>query len=569
MLADADLVIRYLNSSLRDLLREAESELKRELPGFDMARLVGSNIDIFHKTPSHQQNLLSKLTKPHRATIRIGTRSFDLHVCPLKEKGTTTGFVVEWSDAEARLLASDYGAQIAAIGRSQAMIEFTPDGTIVAANENFLKVIGYELAEIVGKHHSLFVDRAETATEAYRDFWKGLREGHEMTGEYRRIGKGGREIWVQGSYAPIYDAAGKVAKVVKFAIDVTARRNAVSEVGAALVDLADGKLGRRITSQFPRELDAIRVDFNRAAETLGDAISQVGETSGVIRTGLEEINVASADLAQRTEQQAATLEETVAALAEVMRGVTGTANAAGNARTRAADAMKCAENGVTVVTEAIAAMDQIETSSVKIGNIIGVIDEIAFQTNLLALNAGVEAARAGEAGRGFAVVAQEVRGLAQRSADAAKEIKGLISTSSAQVAQGVKLAVASGKSLEEIVSGVTAMHEMADDIARSSKEQAVSLREVTAAADQMDKITQQNAAMVEEATAAAQSLQHETNTLTRMMDRFGAGSAPDAAPSPRRRAVPPRPMPARRTGRGSMALADRVDEAPEEGWGEF
>ncbi|WP_279483596.1 methyl-accepting chemotaxis protein [Aureimonas sp. SK2] len=294
----------------------------------------------------------------------------------------------------------------------------------------------------------------------------------------------------------------------------------VSDIETGFAELAAGNLTARMNRPVAAEFEPIRDQFNGSVEKLEQTIGAVVGSIGSIRTGLTEINVASNDLAQRTEQQAASLEETVAALGEVTRAVNETAENATQAQASAQSAQRNAQKGGEIVSRAIDAMQTIEQSSQKIGNIIGVIDEIAFQTNLLALNAGVEAARAGEAGRGFAVVAQEVRGLAQRSAEAAKEIKGLIEASSHQVGTGVELVTASGRSLEEIIGEVGEVSRVVSEIARRAQEQAVSLKEVSTAADQMDKVTQQNAAMVEQATAAAQTLANETDELARLIAEF-------------------------------------------------
>ncbi len=294
----------------------------------------------------------------------------------------------------------------------------------------------------------------------------------------------------------------------------------VHDIEAGFNQLAGGDLTVRMTHAVSAEFEPIRAKFNSSVSNLEQAIGSVVGAVSTIRAGLQEISIASNDLAKRTEQQAASLEETVAALGQVTSAVNDSASGASRAQGVAVQAQEKAKRGGDIVARAIEAMGGIEHSSEEISKIIGVIDDIAFQTNLLALNAGVEAARAGEAGRGFAVVAQEVRGLAQRSADAAKEIKSLISTSSAQVKQGVDLVSASGKSLEDIVAEVAQMSTFVNTITSSTSEQADSLREVAASADQMDKVTQQNAAMVEETTAAAQNLTQETDSLAEMMARF-------------------------------------------------
>nr|WP_321986571.1 methyl-accepting chemotaxis protein [uncultured Lichenicoccus sp.] len=230
MLADNDLKITYMNPSVISLMHEAEADLRRELPGFDVRTLIGSNIDIFHKNPSHQRRMLAVLDKPHDATIKVGGRSFDLRVAPLTERGhgdkpVRLGFVVEWSDAGSRLQNLDKSsAYLSAINRSQAVIEFALDGRILHANENFLNVMGYTLDEVCGQHHSLFVDPAYRQSVGYRAFWEKLARGEYDAGQYMRIAKGGREVWLQASYNPILDSLGKPFKVVKYATDITEQK---------------------------------------------------------------------------------------------------------------------------------------------------------------------------------------------------------------------------------------------------------------------------------------------------------------------------------------------------------
>lgn len=394
----------------------------------------------------------------------------------------------------AKLKSTEDAGKLAALSRAEAVIEFTPDGKILDANDNFLKTVGYAKEEIVGRHHSLFVLPDYAASPDYIEFWAKLRRGEYVASEFQRQGKNNREIWLQASYNPILDADGKVLKVVKFATDVTARVKAVSALGGTLARLAQGDLAQRIEQPFTPELDKLRIDFNAALDTLQTTMRDIVGAAQAIRSGTNEVSHAADDLSKRTEQQAASLEETAAALDQITATVKKTADGANHAREAVTTAKSDAERSGEVVRGAVQAMAEIDRSSKEISNIIGVIDEIAFQTNLLALNAGVEAARAGEAGKGFAVVASEVRALAQRSAEAAKEIKGLIQASSSQVASGVDLVGQTGKALERIVTQVADINGVVVEIAASAKEQATGLAEVNTAVNQMDQVTQQNAA---------------------------------------------------------------------------
>lgn len=298
----------------------------------------------------------------------------------------------------------------------------------------------------------------------------------------------------------------------------------VSAIATGLASMSKGDLASRLNQSFPAEYEALRADFNATADSLRDALSTIMAATHGISAGSDHIAHASDDLSRRTETQAASLEETSAALATVTDTMQAMATSASEAAKVVAATRDAAETSGVVVRQAVEAMGKIKTSSLQISNIVGLIDEIAFQTNLLALNAGVEAARAGEAGRGFAVVASEVRSLAQRSAEAAKEIKTLISDSSMQVANGVALVDQTGSALKDIAVKVSEVNALVQQISTASVEQSTSLTEINVAIRQMDQVVQQNAAMVEESTAAAHALKSETMDLTTMFERFDIGA---------------------------------------------
>jgi methyl-accepting chemotaxis protein len=290
-----------------------------------------------------------------------------------------------------KMRAADFEGQVKAIDKSQAVIEFELNGVIRNANENFLRTVGYSIDEIRGRHHRMFVEAAYAESAEYRAFWEKLGRGDYDAGVYRRLGKGHREIWLQASYNPIFDASGRPVKVVKYASDISAQK--------------------KLTERLSRVMAEIR-------------------TAGTeIQLSAEEISSGNASLSARVEAQAASLEETTASMMRMTETVRENAENASQANQLALAACDHAERGGKIMHDAVGAMQVINESSRKIADIIGVIDAIAFQTNLLALNAAVEAARAGEQGRGFAVVASEVRSLAGRSAAAAKEIKELIQDS--------------------------------------------------------------------------------------------------------------------------------------------
>ena len=694
MMIDRDLNVTYINDATRALLKTHETTLRSLYPEFHADKIVGSCIDMFHKNPSHQRKLLADPKNlPYSTDIQVGPLTFNINVTAQRdEKGTYIGNTLEWYDVTQQRAVdrenADFKSKMLAISRSQAVIEFELDGTIIIANENFLNAMGYKLEEIKGKHHRTFVAADYANSTEYRQFWEKLSRGEYHTGEYKRIGKNGKEIWIQASYNPIVDADGKVCKVVKYATDITARKleyanfqgqiNAISKSQAViefdmegtiltanenflnamgykleeikgkhhrifaeaayansaeyrqfweklnrgeydtgeykrigkngkevwiqasynpilntdgkpfkvvkyatditaqkhalnqiqqLVDAAaNGNLNERIDSspysgfvrklvddinrmltavteplrensrviqhlaegdltilmegEFSGEFAVLRDATNSCVNNIKNMVNEILGSAQSIQTAANEIARGNQDLSQRTERQAASLEETASAMEELTSTVKNNADNAGQANHLAATTKDQAEKGGSVVGSAIEAMAEINAASKKIADIIGVIDEIAFQTNLLALNAAVEAARAGEQGRGFAVVASEVRNLAQRSATAAKEIKMLIKDSVQKIEEGSRLVDDSGSTLNTIVDSVKKVTSIISDIAAASAEQASGIEEVNRAITQMDEGTQQNAALVEEAAAASESMSEEATNLNRLMDFF-------------------------------------------------
>lgn len=532
MLVDRDLNIVEYNAALSGIFRDNIEAMRASWPDFDPDALHGVNIDGFHRDPQHQRRILADPGNlPYSADISVGQARLHLNIAAIcDDDGNYIGASLQWRDVrQERADASILNA----IRLNQCMVEFDTRFRISSMNETFTKVFGWG-DEAIGKS----LDEIFGPTEDTRVQMKRLQEGLKVTRKVERRTKHGDSVWVEVSMNPIMDRDGQLDRVIEISTDINkiecarllaesererneaAQKLVVDELRRGLSALAEGDLTEVLETPFSDELDQLRVDYNLACGKLTEAIALLITATEKIGSGASEIAEASDNLARRTETQAATLEQTAAALDEMTSSVRSTAGGAGEADKAVLTARGDAEASGNIVHETVSAMGEIERSAEQISRIIGVIDDIAFQTNLLALNAGVEAARAGEAGRGFAVVASEVRSLAQRSSEAAKEIKALISASSGHVGRGVKLVNQTGEALGTIVTSVAHISDLVSSIATASAEQSNGIGEINTGVSQLDRVTQQNAAMVEESTAASHALRQEADALTELVRRF-------------------------------------------------
>ncbi|MFT4925739.1 MAG: methyl-accepting chemotaxis protein [Phenylobacterium sp.] len=630
MMADNDLNIIYMNASVEAMMRRNETELRTVLPTFSADKLVGTCVDDFHVNPAHQRAMISQLTSSYNTKLKLGTLTFELMATPIfDETNNRLGTVVEWSDITEQLatqleerrisdenariklaldsvgsntMIADAGNNIIYMNQAVQDMMSTAERDIQQALPNFdaANLIGQSVDNfhanpahqqgLLARLESRYTTEINVGVRTFSLIANPIKsEEGERIGTVVEWGDRTEEVAIEKEIADLISGAGagdlsnRIDEAGKsgFFLNLAGGLNQLVGIAEGVIDetasmldaMAHGNLTNRIESDYEGAYDKLKTDANGTAEKLTEIIGRINNSSAAVASGAEEIAQGNTDLSQRTEEQASSLEETASSMEQMTATVRQNADNAKVANELAADATTKAQKGGEVVRRAVNSMAEINDSSKKIADIIGVIDEIAFQTNLLALNAAVEAARAGEQGRGFAVVAGEVRNLAQRSAAAAKEIKDLIRDSVSKVQDGSQLVNESGATLSEIVDAISKVTTMIGEISIASNEQSEGIEQVNKAITQMDEMTQQNAALVEEASAAGEAMADQARGMRQILGFFtteqggvpAVQSSRQVAPAPAARrpaaVAPPAPT--------QVASSDVDFADDDEEWEEF
>lgn len=515
VITDAEGLIEYVNPGFTKLTNYTLEEVKGKKPG-DL--LQGPDTDR-ETTKRIRQKLNAR--EPFYDEILNYDRNgqsywISLAINPVfGADGKLERFIsIQANVTDTKVRALEFTYKLNAINRANAVAEFSVSGVVEEVNKNYLNIFGYqEKASLMGQKLDSLLSSDFVGTAEHKEFWAKLNAGEFVVGEFKHQTNKGEERWINGSFNPIFNTSNEMTKIVMYGDDATQRKQGTAQVANALSQLEHGDLTARVNGDFGTELNMVRDSLNASMKKLQDTMVSILETSSGVSNGAAEISQGNADLSSRVESQASSLEQTASTMEELTSSAKNNADNAQAVSDRANETGDAAEKGIDVVKGAVTAMEEIESSSKKIADIISVIDEIAFQTNLLALNAAVEAARAGEQGRGFAVVAGEVRNLAQRSSQAAKEIGGLIKDSVKKVDEGTVLVNQSGEALEEITSSVLEVKNMVSEITTASQNQLMGIQQANSAVSEMDGITQQNSALVEEVSAASTEMSTRSNNM--------------------------------------------------------
>jgi methyl-accepting chemotaxis protein len=618
MMVDRDFTITYINDATIKMLTPYEDELKSVFPGFDVNTLLGTNIDDFHKNPAHQRKLLDDPKNlPYSTDIQVGPLKFNLNVTAIVDaEDNYIGNALEWADVtEIRAKELDVARLESAVnGASTALMLCDKDRVITYCNPAVVNLLqnriteirqafpGFDLNKVVGtciddfhKDPSLqmgilsdvnrlpyntqielvglhFDLTATAVLDPEGNLMGNMVEWRDITEQ--TLGEQEIQSLIKSAQAGELETRIDSSVYTGFMQNVAQGMNDLLDAVLAPIEetirvaqsMAEGDLTQTLDGDYEGMFDSLSTALNDTVEKMLTTVTDINETAVSIGTGATEITRGNVDLSQRTEEQASSLEETASSMEELTSTVRQNSDNAAQANQLASGAREQAEKGGSVIKEAIEAMAAISTSSKKVTDIIGVIDEIAFQTNLLALNAAVEAARAGEQGRGFAVVASEVRNLAQRSAAAAKEIKELINDSGEKVKEGSMLVDESGRTLEDIVAGAKKVGDIISEIAAAGAEQTSGIAQVNTAVSQMDEMTQQNAALVEEAAAASESLDEQGKGLQRMMQFFNTGNQAEADVAEKPKAAPKKRATTKKT---AAKKAPPAPNSADDEWDEF
>ncbi|MBV1889514.1 MAG: PAS domain-containing protein [Gammaproteobacteria bacterium] len=596
---DDDFLITYANQATVNMVTENIDVFNAAFPGTNWGQIIGTCIDVFHKNPAHQRQLLADPKNlPYSTDIEIGPMTFRLNVSSIMDaSGSQVGHALEWSDqttaraseaASARLMSAIGGLESAVMMTDlDLIVTYANPATVNLLTDNLAELRkaypGLDPTKVVGACIDIFHTNPEHQRRILADASNLPHKAEIKVGnlefalvvtallDHRGEHIGATLEWADitqqkdgerqidtlieaatgGSLSERIDASRYDGFMNRLSTGINNLLEAVvSPIRSAKQSAAammEGDLRVQMDGDYQGEFAELRDSLNNSITNLVDMVGRIGDSSGSIKTAANELAQGNIDLSKRTENQASSLEETAASLEELTSTVKANADNARQANELTEEARERAAKGGEVVAQAIVAMTEVSSSSKKVADIITVIDEIAFQTNLLALNAAVEAARAGEQGRGFAVVATEVRNLAQRSATAAKEIKSLIEESGEKVREGSELVNKSGATLEEIVDSVKSVVDIIAEISSASNEQALGVEQINQAVGQMDQMTQQNGALVEESAAASEAMEEQAADLSQMMEFFtlpisasksGGRRANDTTPEPTMAARP-------------------------------